>query len=249
MKTRHMISYLSIATVLSGCASTMDRLENVGKQPPLSKVANPQTDPQYERLSWPMPDPEPPIKQQANSLWQPGARGFYRDNRASRVGDILRVSVEINDTAQLDNQTKRDRVGEEKLGAPDVFGMEGKLGLGLPGKPNPSSLFDISGDSKTEGKGTINRKEKITTQVAAIVTQVLPNGNLAIDGSQEIRVNYEVREIGIKGVVRPQDISSDNTISSSQVAEARITYGGRGQITDLQQPRWGTQVIDAVSPF
>ncbi len=127
------------------------------------------------------------------------------------------------------------------------------LGLEVPFRKltgaNPASLLDASGNSQTNSTGTINRKETINTQVAALITQVLPNGNLAIEGSQEILVNYEIRQVGVKGVVRPQDINSDNTVDSSQVAEARITYSGRGQISDIEQPRWGQQVLDAISPF
>lgn len=247
MKPSASIVWISVAAItLSACASTIDKLENIGQPPEMSTVENPHVKPQYQPLSWPMPEPEPPSREYANSLWRPGARSFFRDQRAGRVGDILRVKVEISDKAEVDNETKRDRDATEEVTAPNLFGsLRGKI---LPGGRD-EPLFGLNGNTQTSGKGEIKREEKINTQVAAIVTQVLPNGNLVIDGSQEIRVNFEVRQLIVRGVVRPEDIGSDNTIDSSQIAEARISYGGRGQITDIQQPRWGHQVIETISPF
>lgn len=247
IKTLALLSASAIG--LSACASTVEKLERVGSKPPMTRVENPQTRPDYQPLSWPLPDPEAPGQQHANSLWQPGARAFFRDQRASRVGDILRVNITIDDQAQLDNKTDRSRGANENVRAPSVYGLENKLGMLTPGTPNPASLFDINSNTSTNGNGKIDRKEKIRTQVAALVTQVLPNGNLVIEGSQEILVNYEIRELGVNGVIRPQDINSDNTIESTQVAQARITYTGRGQISDVQQPRVGQQIIDVLSPF
>ncbi len=248
MKTK-FLPVLMIGSILSGCTSTLDRLDDVGKPPKFAEVSNPTTAPNYEPLSWPLPETQPAPKQYANSLWQPGSRAFFRDQRAARVGDILRVNIKFEDKAELDNETARDRASSESLGVPALFGMENKIFNNLPGKENPASLIDLDGKSNTTGTGSIKRKEKIETQVAALVTQILPNGNLVIEGSQEIRVNYELREVSIKGVVRPQDINSDNTIESSQVAQSRINYGGRGQISEIQQPRWGSQVIEVLSPF
>jgi len=231
---------------LSACASTMDKLERVGKKPPMSIVENPHVKPEYKPLSWPMPKPEPETTKYVNSLWRPGARSFFRDQRASRVGDILRVRVEIDDEAEIDNETLRSRETNEDVQVPNLFGsLRGKV---VPGN-RQDPLFGLSAENESDGTGEIEREEQIRTQVAALVTQVLPNGNLVIDGSQEIRVNFEVRELTVQGVVRPEDIASDNTIDASQIAEARIVYGGRGQLTDVQQPRWGYQVIEAVSPF
>lgn len=237
---------LAALITLSACASTIEKLEQVGQQPPMSDIKNPHTRPDYQPMSWPMPNPEPPAPQYANSLWQPGARAFFRDQRAARVGDILRVRVEINDKAEVDNETKRDRGSTESVDAPFILGgFRERVLPGAAGDP----LFSIDGSHTSDGKGEMKREEKINTQVAAIVTQVLPNGNMVIDGSQEVRVNYEVRELSVKGVIRPEDIGADNTIDASQIAEARINYGGRGQIMDIQQPRWGSQVVDIISPF
>ncbi len=235
--------------MLTACASTLDKLEQVGQQPPLSKVEDPVSRPTYQPMTWPMPDATPEHKKYANSLWQPGSRAFFRDQRASRVGDILKVKIEIKDKAELDNQTERSRDSQENVGAPDVYGLETLFGTITPGSPNKESLFDISGSTTNDGEGKVEREEKIETEIAALITQVLPNGNYVIEGTQEIRVNYEIREISVAGVIRPEDINSENTVDSSQIAQARINYGGRGQLMDMQQPRWGHQVIDVLSPF
>jgi len=240
---------LLFSGLLAGCTNTLDKLDQVGKQPKLSEINNPTEDHSYQPVTWPMPENAPPPKQYANSLWQPGARAFFRDQRAARVGDILRVNVKIEDKAELDNATEGSRNGTDSLAAPAVFGLQSKIFKAIPGVADPSKLVDITGATDNKGSGTVKRKEKIETQIAALITQVLPNGNFVIDGQQEMRVNYEIREISVKGVVRPQDIKSDNTIDSTQIAESRITYGGRGQLSDMQQPRWGHQVIETLSPF
>ena len=82
-----------------------------------------------------------------------------------------------------------------------------------------------------------------------MITEVLPNGNLAIFGRQEVQVNFERRDLVVAGVIRPEDITSGNTIAYEQIAEARVSYGGQGQITDFQQPRYGQQLYDIVFPF
>jgi len=240
---------LLVSTMLNGCSSTLDKLEDVGKPPRMAEINNPTEQANYQPVTWPLPETAPPPKQYANSLWQPGARAFFRDQRAARVGDILRVNVKIEDKAEVDNATERKRDTTDSIAAPTVFGLENKIFKKLPGTATPSNLADITGSTNSKGNGTVKRKETIETQVAALITQVLPNGNFVIDGKQEVRINYEIREVAVKGVVRPEDIKSDNTIDSTQIAEARIIYGGRGQLSDMQQPRWGHQVIETLSPF
>ncbi|MGB1539912.1 MAG: flagellar basal body L-ring protein FlgH [Rickettsiales bacterium] len=230
---------------LTACTSALDRIEAVGSPPPMQAIIDPTVDPNYKPVSWPMPVPEAAPKRYANSLWQQGSRTFFRDQRASRVGDILRVMIELKDKGKLENTTDRTRASSEEVGLGAMFGLS-KI---VPGQGGANGLLQMNGDSTTSGDGQIERKEEIETQVAATVVQVLPNGNLVIDGRQEIRINNEIREISVQGVVRPEDIGSSNTIEYSQIAEARISYGGRGQISDIQGPRWGHGVIEAVSPF
>ncbi len=247
MKKIFMISVSCI--LVSGCSATLDKLDEVGKPPKLAEVTNPNEQANYQPITWPLPETAPPPKQYANSLWQPGARAFFRDQRAARVGDILRVNVKIEDKAEVDNATERKRDSTDSLKAPTVFGVQNKLFKAIPGVADPSNLLDVTGATNSKGNGSVKRKETIETQIAALITQVLPNGNFVIDGKQEMRINFEVREVSVKGVVRPEDIKSDNTVDSTQIAEARITYGGRGQLTDMQQPRWGHQVVETLSPF
>jgi flagellar L-ring protein FlgH len=233
------------ALAVAGCANAADRLRNIGQQPALSAIENPQTQAGYRPVAMPMPDPVP-VSHNPNSLWRNGSRAFFRDQRAQRVGDIMTIKVKITDQATLSNETQRTRQNSENFGAPHIFGLENAM---TRSGMDPSNLLTTTSQTGTDGKGTINRSEQLVTNVAAVVTQVLPNGNLVLEGKQEIRVNFEVRELIVAGIVRPEDIDSDNTIDSAKIAHARIGYGGRGQITDLQQPRYGTQVLDVLLPW
>lgn len=240
------------ALTLSACGDTLRKLDQIGEQPPLTKVENPQTRPDYKPLSWPLPDPEGATARTSNSLWQPGARGFFRDQRATRVGDILRVTINIDDSAEFDNSSSSNRTSSDNASVNALGGLERKIGKLIPFKgisTDPANLIDITGNTQNNSDGNIDREEQIEAQVAALVTQVLPNGNLVIEGTQEILVNFEVREISVRGVIRPQDITADNSVDSAQIAQARIVYSGRGRISDTAQPRWGSQAVEILSPF
>ncbi|MGH6720273.1 MAG: flagellar basal body L-ring protein FlgH [Alphaproteobacteria bacterium] len=237
----------TLGLALAGCGAA-DRLANVGATPELTPIVNPVSQVSYQPVNMPMPLPEPVINN-PNSLWQTGARAFFKDQRASRVGDILTVTIQISDQAELNNRSKRTRNASEDSSIDGLLGYENSLGAILPDSVDPGNILDLSSDSESDGLGNIKRAENVDLVVAAVVTQVLPNGNLVIHGSQEVRVNYEVRELYIEGVVRPEDISSSNQVRHDQIAEARIAYGGRGQITDVQQPRYGQQVLDIIYPF
>lgn len=246
-KIRKITMALALCTSLTACGAA-DRLANVGKAPELTAVENPQLKADYKPVSMPMPAPKV-AHQEPNSLWDSNRQAFFKDQRASDVGDILTVMIEIADKAQLDNETERTRQSGEAAGLPAFLGVESKLSSVLPEAVDPSNLTNFSADSSHNGKGTIDREEKIEVKLAALITQVLPNGNFAIQGSQEVRVNFEKRILTVSGVIRPQDISINNTIDYDQIAEARIAYGGEGQITDVQQPRYGQQVYDILFPF
>ncbi len=236
---------LATAAIASGCSS-IDRLSQIGEKPKLTEIENPTAQPGYKPVQMPMPKPEQ-ASYNANSLWRNGSRAFFRDQRAARVGDLLTVTVNITDKANIANETQRSRTNKEDLGITD-FIAAGTIGA-QGRKVLPGRILTADSTASSDGKGSVNRQEALQTNVAAVVTQVLPNGNLVVEGKQEIRVNFEIRELIVAGIVRPEDIQSDNTIDSSKIAQARIAYGGRGQITDVQQPRYGQQVMDVLLPF
>jgi flagellar L-ring protein precursor FlgH len=242
--TRHAVLAALATSLLGGCAY-LDRLKDVGQPPPLSVVDNPTTRPGYKPVQMPMPAAQP-ASYNPNSLWRNGSRAFFKDQRAHQTGDILTIKVNITDKAIIDNETKRSRVASDDSNIENFFG---KTKVPVLNTPVPTPVFTADSNTSTDGKGLINRSEALQTNVAAVVTQVLPNGNLVIEGKQEIRVNFEIRELIVAGIVRPEDIESDNTLDSTKIAQARIAYGGHGQISDVQQPRYGQQVLDVLLPF
>lgn len=243
---RIAISALLLASCALGGCSSIDRLSQIGEQPKLSAIDNPTTQPGYKPVQMPMPKPEV-ASYNPNSLWRSGSRAFFKDQRAHQIGDLLTVTVNITDKANLSNETQRSRTNQENSGIDDFIGAK-TLGVQAQ-KVLPGRIFAADSTASSDGKGSVDRKEALQTNVAAVVTQVLPNGNLVVEGKQEIRVNYEIRELIVAGIVRPEDIQSDNTIDSTKIAQARIAYGGRGQIMDVQQPRYGQQVMDVLLPF
>jgi flagellar L-ring protein precursor FlgH len=240
-----LVGIAALAALMSGC-SAFDRLRNVGEQPALTPIENPVAQPGYKPVQMPMPTPQP-VTYSPNSLWRNGSRAFFKDQRAHQVGDIMTVKVKITDKAKYENETSRSRTNKENSGVDDFIGS--KLLKNPSTAILPGRILTADSTASSEGKGSVDRKEELSTNVATVVTQVLPNGNLVIEGRQEIRVNFEVRELIVGGIVRPEDIESDNTIESTKIAQARIAYGGRGQITDVQQPRYGQQVLDVILPF
>ena len=185
----------------------------------------------------------------ANSLWRAGSNSFFIDQRASRVGDILTVQILIDDSAKTQNTTNATRTTGNKAGIPHFLGLETALGRVLPGAFDPSNMVETNATTSSTGAGAVNRSEKISLTVAAVVTAVLPNGNMVIQGVQEVKTNNEVRQLTVAGIVRPEDISSANTIRHTQIAEARISYGGRGDISTVQKTPAGTALLQRVQPF
>ena len=239
------VALLAMAGFAGGCSS-IDRLSAIGERPALAAIENPTAQPGYKPVQMPMPRPEP-ASYNANSLWRNGSRAFFKDQRAHQIGDILTVTVNFTDKANIANETQRSRSNKEDSGVTDFAGS--KLLSGSAAAVLPGRLLTADSTASSDGKGSVQRQEALQTSVAAVVTQLLPNGNLVVEGKQEIRVNFEIRELIVAGIVRPEDIQSDNTIDSSKIAQARIAYGGRGQITDVQQPRYGQQVLDVLLPF
>jgi flagellar L-ring protein precursor FlgH len=240
---------LGLAAAAAGC-TTVERIKNLGEGgPQLSEITNPQTAPNYQPVSLPMPRAQLP-EDNPNSLWRAGARAFFKDIRAKEVGDTVTVRLRLDDSAKFKNRTQRKRDDGEQMELNAALGYESRLGKIFPRAVNKGgALLDFGTDHGTDGDGAIDRSEVLELTVAAMVTQVLPNGTLVILGRQEIRVNFEMREMLITGVVRQQDIEADNSVTHEKIAEMRVAYGGRGMLSDLQQPRWGTQLWDIIWPF
>lgn len=192
------------------------------------------------------PAPQPAS---ANSLWRTGARAFFNDQRASRVGDILTVQIDIDDSAKTTNATNSSRTSGVTAGVPHFLGLETSLGKILPGGFDPATAIETSSTSSNAGAGQVNRSEKISLTIAAVVTGIMPNGNMMIQGTQEVRTNADLRQLTVAGIVRPEDISSANTIRHTQIAEARINYGGRGDIARVQKTPAGQSLVERFSPF
>ena len=243
-KMLRSVSAVALLVMLGACSS-LERLAQIGETPPLSHPENPTTRPGYKPVQMPMPALQP-ASYNPNSLWRNGSRAFFKDQRANQIGDILTVKVNFSDKANIANETMRARVNKEDSGVDNFLG---KQKLPLLNSALPTRIFTADSSSISNGSGAVQRQEALTTNVAGVVTQVLPNGNLVIEGRQEVRVNFEIRELIVAGIVRPEDIESDNTIDSAKIAQARISYGGRGQLTDVQQPRYGQQVSDILLPF
>lgn len=246
-----ILALLTAATLLSGCGSTMERLSEVGQPPKQSQVASTLAPAKNAPVAMPMPE-QKVVTRNANSLWAGNNRGFFKDQRAAEVGDIITVTILVDDKAELQNDTSRRRTSSEDAGVDALLGLETDNKIVddlMPRAFDPSRMLELGSTSNYAGSGEVDREEKVELQLAATVTQKLPNGNLVIKGSQEIRVNFENRVVELAGIIRPQDISVNNTIPYERIAEARIAYGGKGQITDVQQPRIGQQVTDILVPF
>lgn len=243
----HTALILGTALTLGAC-NTLDRLARIGEEPELSTIANPNKVGGYKPVSMPMPDPVR-VTRQANSLWQEGSRAFFKDQRASDVGDIITVVVALEDEAALDIRTRHDRTKTDDFDVTGLFGVENLISRALPGAETGADLLNLNSTMANDGRGRVDRTETVNLRLAAVISQKLPNGNLVVFGRQEIRVNFEVREVVVGGIIRPEDIATTNTISYDQMAEARIAYGGRGQLSDLQQMRYGSQVLEVLMPF
>ena len=243
-----LASLAALAASLSACTA-VDRLESIGTPPKLAPVPTAVTSPEMQAMSTPMQQQASVPAQQVNSLWRPGSLSFFHDPRANHVGDILTVNISIADAAKISNTTVRSRANSDDANLTNFFGLEGTLAKALPAGADPASLVKMGSDTSNTGAGSVDRSETINLTLAGIVTQVLPNGNLVIDGHQQVLVNNEMRDLQISGIVRTEDITNDNTVDLAQIAEARISYGGKGQITDVQQPRYGSQLFDILMPF
>lgn len=231
-------AFFSVVCVLAlgGCSS--QTIKEIGRAPEMSPVGSGLAYSQTPQMA--MYPKQPPQRSSAFSLWDDKQSKFFTDARANAIGDILTVDLRIDDKASFDNKTDRSRKNSSGINAAlalPTFGVEG------------DGDVSYGSDTSTQGQGTTKRAEKLTLKVAAVVTGILENGNLVISGSQEVRVNHELRILNIAGIVRPRDVDAYNTVSYEKIAEARVSYGGRGRLTEVQQPPVGQQLIDIISPI
>lgn len=264
-KLMRTLALIALAVGASGCA-TLDRMEfgqdalaapgaayNAARQalgpPQLHPVQSPATLTGGEQQTIPQPTPAAYEPGAPNSLWRTGSRSFFNDQRASRIGDIITVEIEIDDSAELSNSSNRQREGSTSVGVSNFFGLEESLGQVFNSAFDPQNMIGADAESEHRGTGAINREEKIELTVAAVIVDRLPNGNLVLAGRQEVRINGELRELTVSGIIRPEDVTASNRVNHTQIAEARISYGGRGSISAVQRPSWGQRIGDAISPW
>ena len=248
MKNFHKTTISLAALLLVSACGTSERLKNVGKVPEVEPITNPAQRSSVQTVSMPMP-PIEIVQKENNSLWASNRQTFFKDQRANNIGDILTVMIDIDDEAELENESERSRSSNEGVGIDGLFGIETQLTKVLPTGTIGENLVDYDSTSRSRGGGSTEREEEVRMTLAATITQILPNGNMVIQGRQEVRVNFEKRILELAGIIRPEDITTENQISYDKIAEARISYGGKGQITDVQQPRYGQQVFDVLMPF
>lgn len=242
-KRTQTLVWLSLV-VLCGCTNP------IGVPPAFSPVVQNSERAAMQNPSFPAPIETSALGPSARaSLWT-GERGsLLGDRRAMQRGDIMTVVIEIDDRAEISNSSDRSRSGSQQAGVSQLFGLPQRLDRQLPLGATSASIADLNSQSSSSGDGSVRRNERLTLRVAVTITDVLPNGVLAIIGQQEVRVNFELRELIVTGYVRPQDITRQNEITYDKIASARISYGGRGQITEMQQPRGGQQVLERIMPF
>ncbi len=241
---RRLTIIASMALFASGC----ERLDQVGKAPGFNPTNTGNEHFAMMRTPPPQSAVERPVTSEA-SLWRAGRTSLLGNQRAQQVGDIVTVVIEIDERAEISNSTSRSRGGSENLSIPNLLGIPQRINPLLPDGASLDNAVSTNSSSASNGDGSVRRNEKFSLRVAATVTDVLQNGVLTIEGSQEVRVNFELRELLVRGYVRPNDISRQNEITYDKIAGARISYGGRGQITDVQQPRRGQQIADIILPF
>jgi flagellar L-ring protein precursor FlgH len=259
------LAFAALAAGATGCASvdggelSHDALAAPGAAyeaarralgpPPLHPVATPEHLTGGEQQSIPQPQPAAYEAGAPMSLWRTGSRSFFNDQRAQRIGDIITVDIEIDDRAEISNSSNREREASTSAGVSNFFGLEQSLGQIFNNAFDPTTMIAAEAESEHRGTGAINREEKIELTVAAVIVDRLPNGNLVLAGRQEVRINGELRELTVSGIIRPEDVTANNRINHTQIAEARISYGGRGSISAVQRPNWGQRLGDAITPW
>lgn len=247
------VKFASAVCVLGLLGACTGRLGDLGQEPAFTPIGHNQeyltgVDRRHSGVVARSPRPTA-TKYAEGSLWNSGPSSLFGDRRAQSLGDIMTVVIEISDQASMSNSSNRGRSGSDDLSVPNFLGIPQVLNNVLPGDANLDSAVGVSSSSSASGNGSISRNEEIELRVAATVVDILPNGHMVVKGNQEVRVNFELRDLQVAGIVRPEDISRKNEITYDKIAGARISYGGRGQVSDMQQPRYGQQLADTILPY
>lgn len=247
-KKLQILPATGLCLFLSACQMA-ERLSNVGEPPELSQIQDPTLVADYEPVTMPMPM----TKRQTtriNSLWQSGARAFFKDQRACQVGDVLTVKIDLFEKIELDKDFQANRKTLDASNITNLFGYEEYLGNIFPSTVDKNKLTTVNSVANINSMGNVKKREDtLKVELAATIIQILPNGNMVIEGRQDIRMSGELKTVDLKGIIRREDILSDNSITYDKVAEARISSVGKGEMSDLARVPWGQEVLDKVLPF
>lgn len=237
----------SLLMSLGGCILP-ERLSNIGDPPEISEIQNPELVNNYQPVSMPMPDPEA-VPIQMNSLWQNGSRAFFKDQRASRVGDVITVDIKFTNKTNVDDKLEASRTLTQTTPINNFFGYEKYAKKIFPKAVDPKHMTNLGADTDLKTKGTRERTDEMDIKIAATIIQILPNGNMVIQGHREVRISGEVRTIELKGIIRREDIIAGNRIKYAKIAEARLSDVSRGEISDLNSTPWGQEILNKILPF
>ncbi|MDQ6951127.1 MAG: flagellar basal body L-ring protein FlgH [Mariprofundales bacterium] len=216
-----------------------------GCMPRVSSVTADKTKPAVDRAM------RAPVESHTDtgSLWNNRGSALFTDPKAGNIGDLVTVLVSEKASASRSLGTKKDRSSSRQTGLGAAFGLSTSLFSKRNASFKPSSALDLSDNKSFAGSGSTTNSDTLTASVTAVVMEVFPNGNLRIQGRRQVTINQQPQELTFSGVVRPQDISSDNTISSAKVAQAIISYGGGGELASVAHEGWLGQALDAIWPF
>lgn len=247
MKTHSIPALMILPLFLSGC-NLAEKLATVGQTPELSQIQDPTLQPGYQPISMPMPEARA-SERRVNSLWENGSRAFFKDQRARSVGDIVTIEVDFNDQQSMEMTPNISQNSKLNSSFGAVFGLEKQIARLLPKNMDLPNVLNMSNAPNMSGSGKYDVSDKLKFKISSVITQILPNGNMVIEGRREMRLNNEVREIVLRGVIRREDVSAGNTVKGEKVAEARLSVGGRGDLSDVNSAPWFHQLVNKVSPF
>lgn len=236
----HLLSFL-LLSLMTACVTTQTTAPSpASSAPPVNPMA---------RGPLPPPPPQSAPELPTGSLWSNNSGSPFRDIKAARVGDIITITV-----SEVSNATKTAATTTARTKKYDGLFNAAGMSAGSTGTANPVGVvkfgpYEGKFGSSFEGSGSTNRTDSMSAYMTATVVDVLPNGNLIIRGSRWTKTNDEMQQTILEGVVRPNDITRNNTVLSQNIADAKIFVVGKGPVAQHQKPGWFLQVVDFLSPF